>query len=182
MQQYYDQNVKNATTSPAATASAVAVSILSDSHAFNAGSWFRATVEAGTIPGVKLGVFAFHPGASATDLTAKLDEATAAKGVVIVQAGTNDLQAAVGSHQTAANVEALVEGIKARGAKPVLALIPPSATRGAEVLDTNPMPTKYAAAGNIGLLDLTTPVAGPSGQWKPACQTTACMRIKPVPS
>jgi lysophospholipase L1-like esterase len=170
VQSYYDEHVANAkATLPATAAPAVApviVSILSDSHAFNAGSWFRSTVEAGTVLGVKLGAFASQPGASASVLAAKLDEATEKKGVVIVQAGTNDLLSALGSDQTAINIEALAEGVKARGAKPVLALLPPSAKRGPEVLATNKLLTAYAATHQIGLLDLTTTVATPDGQWK----------------
>jgi lysophospholipase L1-like esterase len=165
VQQAYNSIGK--TTPASSTAAAVVVSVLSDSHAFNAGSWFRKTVEAGTVPGVTLGTFASQPGAAATVLTAKLDEATASKGVVIVQAGTNDLLSAVGSVQTAANVEALIQGVKDRGAKPVLALIPPSAKRGPEVLDTNALLTTYAKANGVGILDLTTAVAAPTGQWKP---------------
>ncbi|WP_427174467.1 SGNH/GDSL hydrolase family protein [Arthrobacter sp. 92] len=151
---------------PTASVAPVVVSVLSDSHAFNAGSWFRQTVEAGTIPGVRLGAFASQPGASATVLTAKLDEAAASKGIVIVQAGTNDLLSAVGADRTAANVEDLIDGVKARGAKPVVALIPPSAKRGPEVLDTNKLLTAYATANKIGLLDVTTAVETPGGQWK----------------
>lgn len=168
VQKYYDENTKSTSeASPTATASAasVIVSVLSDSHAFNAGSWFRTTVEAGKVPGVKIGAFASQPGASAEVLAAKLDEASAPKGVVIIQAGTNDLLSAFGSEQTALNVEALVAGVKERGAKPVLALIPPSDTRGLEVLDTNALLTEYAKTNKVGILDLTTAVAGPKGQW-----------------
>jgi lysophospholipase L1-like esterase len=170
VQSYYDEHVANAkptmpgTSTP--TAAPTVVSIVSDSHAYNAGSWFRQTVEAGKVPGTTLGAFASQPGASATVLTAKLDEATKNKGVVIVQAGTNDLLAATGAQKTAENVEALVEGVQDRGAKPVLALIPPSATRGPEVVATNKLLTAYAGANKIGVLDLTTGVTNQDGKWK----------------
>lgn len=167
VQKYYDEASK-VTPGPAASATVapVVVSVLSDSHAFNAGSWFRQTVEAGTVPGVSLGAFASQPGASATVLVAKLDEATKAKGVVIVQAGTNDLLSAVGAEQTALNVEALIEGVQDRGGKPIVALIPPSAKRGPEVMATNALLTEYAAAHKLGVLDVTAAIAGPDGQWK----------------
>lgn len=145
---------------------AVTVSVLSDSHAAAVGSWFRQTVEADRVPGARLGVFAAYPGATAAALEAKLDEAVAEKGSVIVQAGTNDLAAAAGPDATATNVKKLLAGVKARGASPILALIPPSATRGAEVKETNRLLSGYAADAGIGVLDLTSVVAGPAGQWR----------------
>lgn len=169
VQSYYDEaSKKTAGATPTADPAAVpvVVSVLSDSHAFNAGSWFRNTVEAGKVPGVKMGVFVSQPGASAEVLAGKLDEASASKGVVIIQAGTNDLLSARGSENTVAGIEALVEGVKERGAKPVLALIPPSAERGYEVLDANALLTEYAKANKVGVLDLTSSVATETGEWK----------------
>jgi lysophospholipase L1-like esterase len=166
VQKYYDEHVKGTPTASASTAAAVVMSVLSDSHALNAGSWFRKTVEAGAVPGVQLGVFASEPEASATVLAEKLDAATALKGVVIIQAGTYDVLSAVGAEQAAANVEALIAGAIERGAKPVLALIPPSAERGPEVVGANALLSDFARANSVGVLDLTTAVATPSGQWK----------------
>jgi lysophospholipase L1-like esterase len=113
-----------------------------------------------------LGVFAAHPGATAAALEGALDEAVAAKGSVIVQAGTNDLAAGAGPDAAATNVEILLAGVKERGARPILALIPPSATRGAEVKETNRLLSGYAADAGIGVLDLTSVAASPDGKWR----------------
>ena len=173
VQDYYEKNVVNAKPGASATATVkqTVVSVLSDSHAYNQGSWFRQTVEAGNVPGAVLGVFASQPGASAEVLANRVRQAVSLDGVVIVQAGTNDLMSAVSPEDAAKNVEALVAGVKEGGNKPVLALIPPSDTRGDLVMETNALLKQYAAANKVGLLDVTAPVIAEDGTWKPGLTT-----------
>jgi lysophospholipase L1-like esterase len=161
-----DDYAENPKEPAAISKDAVKVSVLSDSHVASEGSWFRQTVEANRVPGARLGVFVAESGATATALESKLDQAVAAKGMVIIQAGTNDLGAGTSASATAENVRKLLQGIKDRGATPILALIPPSATKGAEVRETNRLLSEYAAGEDIGVLDLTSDVAGPDGQWR----------------
>ncbi|HYH77377.1 MAG TPA: SGNH/GDSL hydrolase family protein [Arthrobacter sp.] len=152
---------------PAATSKdAVNVSVLSDSHVATEGSWFRQTVQANRVPGARAAAFVAESGATATALESRLDQAVAAQGMVIIQAGTNDLGAGMGSAATADSVRKLLQGVKDRGATPILALIPPSATKGPEVQETNRLLSEYAAREDIGILDLTSGVAGPEGRWR----------------
>lgn len=146
---------------------AVNVSVLGDSTVAAEDSWFRQTISANMISGVRPGAVTAEPGATAAALESKLDDAAAAKGLVIVQAGTNDIAAGAGPDATANNVKKLLEGIKERGAVPVLALIPPSASRGPDVRAANRLLSEYAADQGIRVLDLTSGVAGTEGQWRP---------------
>lgn len=161
-----DDYAENPKEPAAISKDAVKVSVLSDSHVASEGSWFRQTVEANRVPGARLGVFVAESGATATALESKLDQAVAAKGMVIIQAGTNDLGAGTSASATAENVKKLLQGIKDRGATPILALIPPSATKGPAVKEANRLLSEFAAGEDIGILDVTSDVAGPDGQWR----------------
>jgi len=156
--------------SPSASASstppAVTVSILGDSHALAAGSWWRQTVEAGAVDGASQGAFEAYEGATAADLVEHLDAATADGGLVVVQAGTFDLAAGRTAGETATDVAALWQGVLDRGATPVAALLPPSGDRGTDTVDVNTRLSEGAADRGIDVLDLTTPVEGGEGDWK----------------
>ena len=145
---------------------AAVVSILSDSHAFNADSWWRQTVAAGKVPGMTMGAFESHPGAGAAALAKRLDAAAAKKGIVIIQAGTNDLLSGTSPADTAAGVEALWKGIKDRGATPVVALVPPSNTVGANVVELNNILSSDATKQRMDVIDVYAPVANPDGTWQ----------------
>ena len=163
VQKYYDANKDLKTSAPAATA--VVVSVLSDSHAFNADSWWRQTVVANKVPGLALGAFESQPGAASSSLVARLDAATAKKGLVIVQAGTNDLLSRQTPADAAAGVEALWKGVKDRGATPVAALVPPSDKVPAEVVELNNLLTAAATSQGLKIIDVYHAVAGPDGTW-----------------
>jgi lysophospholipase L1-like esterase len=158
-------------TAPTTPAPAKIVSVLSDSHANNADSWWRQTAAAGKVPGLALGAFESQPGAMSTSLAARLDAATAKKGLVIVQAGTNDLLALKTPAQAAAGVQALWQGIKDRGATPVAALVPPSDKAPDGVVQLNDLLARAAAAQGLKVIDVYHAVANPDGTW--AAGTTA---------
>lgn len=143
----------------------VKVSILSDSHAYNTGSWFRLTVVAGKVPDAKLGTFAGFPGGSTSTLRTHLDE-VAGDEVVILQAGTNDLHSARTPTETAAAIEDLVTDLQATGSDVILASIPPSSLRPAQILATNLLITAWAAQTDVPLLDVTTDVSTLTGDWR----------------
>ncbi|GAA0959951.1 SGNH/GDSL hydrolase family protein [Frigoribacterium faeni] len=146
--------------------SPVTVSILGDSHAAAADGWWRQTVGAGTVDGVREGAFEAYEGATASALTEHLDAATADGGLVVVQAGTYDLEAGRTAGETATDVAALWQGVLDRGATPVAALLPPSGDRGEETDDVNRRLRDGAADRGIDVLDLTTAVQGGEGDWK----------------
>jgi lysophospholipase L1-like esterase len=147
---------------------AVPVSVLSDSHAYFAASWWRQTVEAGAIEGVSMGAFASQPGAVAATIASGLDEAAAAAqgGYVLVQAGTNDLLAGSSPTQAAADIQALWAGVRDRGSTPIAVLVPPSSEVGAEVIELNRLLVDGAAVENVAVLDVYTPVAEADGSWQ----------------
>jgi hypothetical protein len=73
VQKYYDENVKNKTAGPVAVQSkAVPVHLISDSHAHNAGSWWRQTIGAGAIEGATMGSAQSFPGADSEAITSQL--------------------------------------------------------------------------------------------------------------
>ncbi len=151
--------------SPTATVEPVVVSVLSDSHAYNEGSWWRQTVLAGTVPGAVTGAFESQPGANAEVLLDRMDGAAANGGLVLIQAGTNDLLSAITPADTVARVAVLWDGIAARGATPVAVLVPPSATRAAETAELNALLTEAATARGIAVIDVYTPVTNGDGTW-----------------
>lgn len=150
---------------PAAEPVVAVVSILSDSHAYNADSWWRQTMESHTVPGSTMGSFESTPGADTQALVPHLDDATERGGYVIVQAGTNNLLSAQSPEDALAGIVALWDGIAAREATPVAALVPPSATRASGVLELNRLITSEAAARGLPLVDVYSPVAAADGDW-----------------
>jgi lysophospholipase L1-like esterase len=163
---YYESH-KDLVQSAAATKAAIVTSILSDSHAFNADSWWRQTVMANKASGMTTGAFESQPGAGAgaAALAKRLDAAAAKKGLVIVQAGSNDLLSGTSPADTAAGVEALWKGIRDRGATPVVALVPPSNDVPAEVLELNRILIEEAMTQRLDVIDVFTPVANKDGSW-----------------
>ncbi len=154
-----------ATPTPTVTVAPVVMSVLSDSHANNEGSWWRQTVEAGTVPGVTMGAFQSQPGADAATLAGLLDPATAQGGLVLVQAGTNDLLSAVAPDEALTRVVALWDGVVERGATPVAVLVPPSNDRPAEAVELNRLITETATARGMAVIDVYTVVANDDGTW-----------------
>ncbi|AJW79903.1 SGNH/GDSL hydrolase family protein [Clavibacter michiganensis subsp. insidiosus] len=158
---------------PEASAAAVAdaddgpllMSVLSDSHAYNTGSWWRQTVATGTFPGIYLGTTASQPGAASTSLVPLLDQATATGGAVVVQVGTNDLLSGRTPAQAVDGIAALWEGVRDRGAEPVAALVPPSDEVPEEVLALNEAIRDAATAEDVPLLDVYSTVADADGSW-----------------
>lgn len=161
------------TVSPTADAAptpqpAIPVSVLSDSHAYFAASWWRQTVEANAIEGVSMGAFASQPGAVADTIASGLDEAAAAaqNGYVLVQAGTNDLLAGSSPARAASDIQSLWAGVRDRGSTPIAVLVPPSSEVGAEVIELNLLLAGAARADGIAILDVYTPVAEAGGGWQ----------------
>ena len=154
-----------ATEAPTPT---VPVSVLSDSHAYFAESWWRQTVVANAVEGASLGAFASQPGAVAATIASGLDEATAAaqNGYVLVQAGTNDLLAGSSPARAASDIQSLWEGVRDRGSTPIAVLVPPSSEVGAEVIELNLLLAGAARADGIAILDVYTPVADAGGRWQ----------------
>ncbi|SMG16233.1 GDSL-type esterase/lipase family protein [Agreia pratensis] len=155
-----------ATATPAST-QVVPLSVLSDSHAYFAASWWRQTVEANAIPGVSMGAFASQPGAVADTIASGLDEAAAGAqgGYVLVQAGTNDLLAGSSPARAASDIEALWAGVRERGSTPIAVLVPPSSQVGSKVIELNRLLTGAARQAGIAILDVYTPVADAGGRW-----------------
>lgn len=141
------------------------VSVLSDSHAFNEGSWWRRTVVAGTVEGVTDGAFESQPGAETSSLIPRLDAAAEGADFVVVQAGTNDLLSAKTPGEAAAGVFELWDGVVERDAEPIATLVPPSDSRPAEAVELNELIRAEAEARGIPVVDVYTPVAAEDGSW-----------------
>ncbi len=141
------------------------MSVLSDSHAYNTGSWWRQTVATGTFPGIYLGTTASQPGAASTSLVPLLDQATATGGAVVVQVGANDLLSGRTPAQAADGIADLWQGVRDRGAEPVAALVPPSDEVPAAVVALNTAIRDAATAEGIPLLDVYSAVADTDGSW-----------------
>ncbi|WP_165968663.1 SGNH/GDSL hydrolase family protein [Arthrobacter crusticola] len=156
----------NARTAAAGTSTARTIGILSDSHAYGKHSWWRQTVVAGTVPGLRLGAYESHPGAQTVALVDRLDAAAHQADLVVVQAGTNDIRKGRSPEQAAEGVRVLWDGITARGAAPVAALVPPSETQPALAVELNRLLRTAAEARGMPLLDVYTPVAATDGSWR----------------
>lgn len=143
----------------------VTVSVLSDSHAFNADSWFRQTVAAGAVEGAVLGEFSSYPGADLARI-GKHRREVARSDWVIVQGGTNDLLAARDPEQVATDLRALVADVAASGPQVVVALVPPSEARAAETVRLNALIGDWAASDGVPVLDLYSPVGTEDGTWR----------------
>ena len=156
------------TTTPDKVTPAVPVSVLSDSHAYFAESWWRQTVVANAVEGASTGATASQPGAVADTIASGLDEAAAAapNGYVLVQAGTNDLLAGSSPARAAADIQSLWQGVRDRGSTPIAVLVPPSSEVGAEVIELNRLLAGAARSEGIAILDVYTPVAEADGGWQ----------------
>lgn len=156
------------TGSAAVPAAQTVVSVLGDSHAGFPWSWYRLSVGDSSVPGASPGVLSSHPGRSSVELRAWVDEATARGGVVLVQAGTNDLLLD-GSPpaEAASGVELLVRDVASRHVRTVLVSVPPSATQGAATARLNVLLKAWAGGHGVPWLDVTGGVAAPDGTWLP---------------
>ena len=156
------------TTTPDKVTPAVPLSVLSDSHAYFAESWWRQTVVANAVEGASTGATASQPGAVADTIASGLDEAAAAapNGYVLVQAGTNDLLAGSSPARASADIQSLWQGVRDRGSTPIAVLVPPSSEVGAEVIELNRLLAGAARAEGIAILDVYTPVAEADGGWQ----------------
>ncbi|WP_316289923.1 SGNH/GDSL hydrolase family protein [Clavibacter michiganensis] len=141
------------------------MSVLSDSHAYNAASWWRQTIGTGTFPDAYLGEFEALPAAATSSLTPRIDAVTAQGGAVVVQAGTNDLLSGRTPEQTADGLSDLWQGIRDRGAVPVAALVPPSDEVPQLVVELNGLIRSEAAEQGLELIDVYTSVAQSDGTW-----------------
>jgi len=156
------------TAAPETVSPTVPVSVLSDSHAYFAESWWRQTVVANHVEGASMGAFASQPGAVAATIASGLDEAAGAaqNGYVLVQAGTNDLLAGSSPARAAADIQSLWQGVRDRGSTPIAVLVPPSSEVGAEVIELNRLLAGAARVEGIAILDVYTPVAEADGGWQ----------------
>lgn len=145
--------------------STVRVSILSDSHAYNANSWWRQTVAAGTVDGISMGKFDSTPGVDTEHLKAQAADSASEGGWVIVQAGTNDLLSGRTPQQALDGLTTLWDDVDKANAKPIAALVPPSDERPADVVKLNELIQQEATARGIPLLDVYSVVAADDGSW-----------------
>ncbi|WP_235779102.1 SGNH/GDSL hydrolase family protein [Sinomonas notoginsengisoli] len=151
-------------TSPSAL---TVVSVLGDSHSGWPGSWFRGSVANGAVPGVAPGVLASEPGRTSIELLAWVGQATARRGVVLVQAGTNDLLIRRATPPVAAQgVEALVTAVSAQHVRAILVSVPPSGTLGAATNQLNALLEDWSHGHQVPWLDVTRAVAQADGTWQ----------------
>lgn len=144
------------------------VSVLGDSHSGFPYSWYRLSVGDSLVPGTSPGVLSSHPGRTSVELRAWVGEATARGGVVLVQAGTNDiLRDGSPPAAAAAGVELLVRDVLARHVRAVLVSVPPSAAHGASTVQLNAILRSWAAVHAVPWLDVTSSVTAADGTWLP---------------
>lgn len=153
------------TPTGAAPTNITSLSVLSDSHIFNSGSWFRLTVEKGMLKGVGVSTFASTPGGNAARVGAKIDDVLDADWV-IVQAGTNDLIVNTSPAETAQAVEQIVSDVRTEGPKVILAAIPPSNEVPGGVVQTNELLKSWAKSKGVPFLDVYSPVAARGGTFR----------------
>jgi lysophospholipase L1-like esterase len=154
-----------AATVPAAP---TVVSVLGDSHSGAPDSWYRLSVADSLVPGASPGILSSHAGRTSLELRAWVGEATARGGVVLVQAGTNDiLRDGAPPAGAAAGVELLVRDVLARHVRAVLVSVPPSAVHGTSTVQLNRILRAWAGVHGVPWLDVTSPVTAPDGTWLP---------------
>ncbi|MDP9885854.1 hypothetical protein J2W21_003379 [Sinomonas atrocyanea] len=152
----------------AVPAAQTVVSVLGDSHSGVPYSWYRLSVADSLVPGASPGVLSSHAGRTSAELRPWVREATARGGVVLVQAGTNDiLRDGAPPAAAAAGVELLVRDVLARHVRAMLVSVPPSAAHGASTLQLNAILRAWAAAHGVPWLDVTSAVTAPDGTWLP---------------
>ena len=156
---------------PAAPSTPLRVALLSDGLAIDDASWFNRTIAAREVEGAVPGAIASQPGLSASQLEARA-ALTARADVVVVQAGTIDL-ASGGSPETAgAALEGLLRtaldlGGRSGGPSVVWVPVPPLDAEPANVLAVNDSVRRFAGQNDVVVWDLTSPVATPTGSWRP---------------
>ncbi|GAB2738526.1 SGNH/GDSL hydrolase family protein [Sinomonas soli] len=144
------------------------VSVLGDSHSGFPYSWYRLSVADSLVPSTTPGVLSSHPGRTSLELRAWVGEAAARGGVVLVQAGTNDiLRDGAPPAGAAAGVELLVRDVLARHVRAVLVSVPPSAAHGTSTVQLNAILRAWAGVHGVPWLDVTAPVTAPDGTWLP---------------
>lgn len=168
VQKYYNENVANAKPVLPVSSGAPAkpVSLISDSHAHNASSWWRETIGAGAVPGAQMHNVQSFPGSDSESILRRVEPVKYAGGYVVLQAGTNDLRQGDDAAQTVAGVKTVVALIRENQGKPVLALVPPSDEQPAVAKAVNELLVQWADAEKIPVVDVYTPVADPDGSWK----------------
>lgn len=156
---------------PASPSPPLRVALLSDGLAIDDGSWFDRTIAAREVEGAVPGVIASQAGLGASQLEARAALASQAD-VLVVQAGTIDLVAG-GTAKTAGDaLEGLLQtaldlGGPAGGPSVVWVPVPPLNAAPAGVLEVNDRVREFAGGNDIVVWDLTSPVATPTGAWRP---------------
>jgi len=162
------------TPSPTPTPEAtVSLTLLGDNSVSTDASWWAQSVTAGLVPGAVENAELAAPAAGAGLLTTeelqnRVDASTALTGFVVVQSGTGDLEAGADPVVISSRVQGLWQSVIAKGATPIVALVPPSDQYGAEVIELNGLLQTAATAAGHGILDVYSPIAAADGSYGPS--------------
>ncbi len=158
--------------SPSATPTGppLRVALLSDGLAIDEGSWFQRSIGRRTVDGLVPGVTASLAGATAAALEPRAAQAANAD-VLVVTAGTVDLLSGTPADTVAASVQSLLQTADDLGGTGGPAVVwvptPPISTQTANVAAVNKAVRTFVEDNDLVEWDLTTPVATPTGAWKP---------------
>lgn len=158
-------------TEPSVPSPPLRVALLSDGLALDDSSWFNRTIAAREVDGLAPGAIASQAGLSATQLEARVP-LTAPADVVVVQAGTIDLTTGSSAETAGEALEGLLQSVVDLGGpnggpQVVWITIPPVDTAPSNVLTVNDRVRTFAGENDIVVWDLTSPVATPTGAWRP---------------
>jgi lysophospholipase L1-like esterase len=139
---------------------------LGDSITFNPDSWFRqlcvgqVTLENCLNAGIR--------GNTTTQMLARLDSDVLVykPAVVFLMGGTNDLKRHDSTQAILRRLDIIIDRTRATGAMTILCTIPPRNHYGKQVLSLNAAIRRYAARGNVPLLDLYESVGTRTGVYK----------------
>ena len=128
---------------------------------------------AGLVPGAVENAQLAAPAAgvgllTTAELQNRVDASAALTGFVVVQSGTGDLEDGADPEVVASRVQVLWQSVIAKGATPIVALLPPSEQYGAEVVELNGLLQTAATAAGHCILDVYTPVAAADGSYGPS--------------
>jgi lysophospholipase L1-like esterase len=138
-----------------------------DSITFNADSWFRQVCTGGVL--MQNCLNAAIRGNTTTQMMARMesDVLIYQPAVVFVMGGTNDLKRHEDPQKILRRLDQMLDRARAVGATAVLCTIPPrNGGYGREVLALNSAIRRYAARGNVPLLDLYESVGTRKGTYK----------------
>jgi hypothetical protein len=156
---------------PTAPARPQRFALLSDGLAVLEGSWFNRVIRSRSVPDVVPGAIASQPGSTAAALAPRAQQAAKAD-VLLVQGGTLDLLNGSAPQAVITSVQDLLQtaidlGGPNGGPEVVWVTVPPLGAQPANVLSVNEAVTAWAEDNDVVVWDLTSPVATPTGAWRP---------------